>query len=76
MKTAIEGAPHALAYQPQHRWSDGTFDMWTNIGPPTISKRVVWARLTVFRALHPDDKLRVLKVVSSAEVIDSAEFLK
>lgn len=69
-----EGAPPALSYQPQHLWSDGEFEMWTNIGEPTISKRVTRDRLALFKSIHPDAKLRVLKIASSAEVIDAATF--
>lgn len=76
MKNQPEGAPPVLSYQPQHAWSDGDFfDMWSNIGEPTISKRLTRDRLEVFRSIHGDAKLRVLRIVSSAEVIDLAEFL-
>lgn len=72
MSNLPEGAPPALSYQPQHLWTDGEFDMWTNIGEPTISKRCTRARLELFQSVHPNAKVRVLKIVSSAEVIDAA----
>jgi hypothetical protein len=67
-KASLDGAPPPLAYQPQHLWSDGTFDMWANIGEPTISKRVTRSRLELFRMVNPDAKLRVLQINSRARV--------
>jgi hypothetical protein len=73
--SAIDGAPPPLAYQPQHFWSDGDFDGWVNIGAPTISKRVTRDRLALFLDIHPGEKVRVLKIASSAEVLDAEGFL-
>ena len=71
----LDGAPPFVAYQPQHTWSDGTFDMWVNIGSPTISKRVTRDRLAAYLAIHPTEKVRVLEITSHAEIMDTAEFL-
>jgi len=73
--SAPDGAPPTLAYQPQHAWSDGDFDVWCNIGAPTISKRVTRERISMYLAIHPNTQIRVLRIVSSAEVIEAAEFL-
>jgi len=76
VREVTDGAPPKITYQPQHLWSDGEFDpSWVGIGEPTISKQVIRSRLALFLSIHPDDKVRVLKIVSSAEVIDAAEFM-
>jgi hypothetical protein len=74
-KAWLDGEPAPLAYQPQHLWSDGTFEMWANLGEPTSSKRVTRERLAIYLALHPGEKVRVLKIVSATEVVDVTDFL-
>jgi len=72
--TYNDGAPQPLAYQPQHAWSDGEFDGWLNIGPPTISTRIVKRRLGDHLAKNPTDAVRVLEIKTRSRVADISRF--
>jgi len=62
-----------IKYQPQHLWSDGEFEDWSNIGEPTVSKKVAQERMALFASVHADctpDKQRFLRLTIKQEVFD------
>lgn len=69
----LEGAPSAVRYQPQHKFDDGEFDGWVNLGEPTVSYTIAKQRVALYLDIHKDTKpehVRYLRIRSSAEVVD------
>lgn len=65
-----DGVGHETTYQPQHKWNDGEFEDWTNLGMRTMSKRNAVARMVMFREINPGVATRYLKISSVIEVCD------
>lgn len=59
-----------VTYQPEHLCNDGEFEYYVGIGESTKSKRVVTARVDLFKSIHKDAKIRVQKIISIIEIID------
>ena len=72
----IDDVGTIIRYQPQHLWDDGDFESWTNVGEPTVSKKVAQERMNLFVSVHPDctpEKRRFLKLTTQKEVFDMAQ---
>lgn len=66
----VDGVGHKTTYQPQHMWSDGEFENWTDLGLPTQSKRNAEERMIMFRKVHPTTQTRYLRISSTIGVCD------
>lgn len=74
-----DGIGHETTYRPQYLWSDGEFDLWSDIGLPTQSLRNAAARLTLFRDINKTAKTRCLKVrstITTCELPEPTESIK
>lgn len=65
-----DGVGVETTYRPQHVWSDGEFDAWSDIGLPTASWQNAASRMALFRSVNPSMKTRFLRVHSTITVCE------